>query len=167
MELWGWERFFEELESFLRDINRQAGIANESYCEYAVERLETCIHSVSSLVDLLMSRPPSATSREVAQLSVQLTELLQCLRRIFTEWQAYIDADHTGMLTSYTAPVFRSSSQGRPKFIIILEQLQYLCSMSFSWIQIAKLLGVSYNTVYRRHIEFGMTDSDSIHITDN
>ena len=40
--LWGCERFFEELASFSRDINRQVGTANESYCEYAVERLETC-----------------------------------------------------------------------------------------------------------------------------
>ena len=48
--LWGWERFFEELAAFLRDLNRQAGTANESYCEYAVERLEICLQSVSSLV---------------------------------------------------------------------------------------------------------------------
>ena len=72
--LWGWERFFEELESFLRDLNRQIGLANRLYSEYAVERLEVCIHSVSSLVDLLHSRSPSETSTGVVQLSVQLAE---------------------------------------------------------------------------------------------
>ena len=80
--LWGWERFFEELASFLRDINRQTGIANESYCEYAVERLETCIHSVSTLIHQLRSRPAHVTddvAGVTACYSVQLAELLQCL----------------------------------------------------------------------------------------
>ena len=36
---------------YLTDINRQADITNELYCEYAVERLELC---VSLLVDLLI-----------------------------------------------------------------------------------------------------------------
>ena len=33
----GWERYFDEMSSFLRHLSRQAGVANESYCEYAVE----------------------------------------------------------------------------------------------------------------------------------
>ena len=39
----GWERFFEELAAFIRDLNRQAGVANESYCEYACERLALAV----------------------------------------------------------------------------------------------------------------------------
>ena len=38
--------------------------------------------------------------------------------------------------------------------------------MCFSWVQIAKLLGVSYMTVYRRRLEFGMTGNDGTNITD-
>ena len=68
--------------------------------------------------------------------------------------------------TSYTAPVNRSTDRGRPKFMITEEQIQYLRSMCFSWVQIAKLLGVSYMTVYRRRLEFGMTGNDGTNITD-
>ena len=79
---WGWVPFFDEMESFVRELSRQAGVSNESYCEYAVERLETCIRSLSSLVNLFQSRPPLADDAIiVAQYSVQLVELLQCFRR--------------------------------------------------------------------------------------
>ena len=165
--LWGWERFFDELESFLRDISRQAGTANESYCEYAVERLEICIHSVSSLLHQLRTRPAHVTDHEAgvaAHYSVQLAELLQCLRRLYGEWLRYIDEGRS--LPSYFAPSFHSSGPGRPKFMITREQI-YLRSMSFSWVQIASLLGVSYTTIYRRRQEYGMTGSDGGHITDS
>ena len=117
--------FFEELESFLRDLNRQIGLANRLYSEYAVERLEVCIHSVSSLVDLLHSRSPSETSTDVVQLSVQLAELLQCLRRIFLKWQAQIDGEEVHAETSYTAPVNRSTAQVHD---LILKNKSSTCS---------------------------------------
>lgn len=167
--LWGWERFFDELASFMRDINRQAGIANESYCEYAVERLEICIHSVSTLLDQLRTRPVHVTD-SVADIatrySVQLAELLQCLRGLYIEWQRYHDEGHS--LPSYSAPTLHSSTRGRPKFIISREQICYLRSMSFSWVQIATLFGVSYSTIYRRRQEYGLTSAtDGGQITDS
>ena len=38
----GWEQFFDELDSFIRSVNRQRGTANEDFSEYVVERLEMC-----------------------------------------------------------------------------------------------------------------------------
>ena len=37
----GWERFFEELASFVRACDRQSGTANQSFAEYALERIQT------------------------------------------------------------------------------------------------------------------------------
>ena len=105
--LWGWERFFEELSSFLDDINRQAGHSNESYCEYVLERLEVCVESVSSLRDLLRTRPPSVTEGEshiAVGYSTQLTELLRCLRRLYMKWQEYMDRRNTS--SSYSTPPY-------------------------------------------------------------
>ena len=68
----------DELASFLRDINRQARLSNESYCEYAVERLEVCIHSISQLLDQLRTRPAHVTdgvADVAAHYSVQLAVL--------------------------------------------------------------------------------------------
>ena len=124
--LWGWERFFDELSRFLRDLNRQTGVANESYCEYAVERLEVCIRSVSALLDQLRLRPPTHVADDVSDVavhySVQLAELLQCLRGLYTEWQRYCDDGHH-LSTAYSVPTSQPSIQGRPRFIISREQI--------------------------------------------
>jgi hypothetical protein len=90
---------------------------------------------------------------------------LQCLRQLYREWQRYVDEGRPS-LPSYSAPLFHSTGPGRPKFMITREQMYYLRSMSFSWVQIANLLGVSYTTIYRRRQEYGMTGSDGGHITD-
>lgn len=165
--LLGWERFFEELEAFVKDINRHAGSANESYCDYACERLEVCTGSMYSLVNLLGQRPAIVTDRDsdiITRYQIEMSRLLQCLRGLETEWLGYCNEQHTSDLP----PVSHSSSPGRPKFMITQEQIYYLRSMSFSWMHIAKLFGVSYMTIYRRRQEFGMTGSDDGRsITDN
>ena len=33
-ELWGWERFFGELDSFLESVERHIGTANEQFAQY-------------------------------------------------------------------------------------------------------------------------------------
>ena len=168
----GWERYFDEMTSFLRDLNRRTGIANQSYCEYAVERLEICAYSVFHLINQLQSGAPTCAavdSRDLAIIShyvTQLTELLECLRGLWREWLDHTMSDH--FPTQSLPNLHRSSNPGRPKFIITKEQLQYLRSMSFSWIQISKLLNVSYMTIYRRRHEFRMSDDISgVPITDN
>ena len=51
----GWELFFEEVSSFVRSLHRQGESANEAFSEYAVERLEMCIRSVSALIHHLIA----------------------------------------------------------------------------------------------------------------
>ena len=41
-----------------------------------------------------------------------------------------------------------SGGQGRPRFDVARQQLEYLSSLSFSWSEIAALLGVSRTTIY-------------------
>ena len=68
----------------------------------------------------------------------------------------------------YQAPLIRSSrpQRGRPRFDIGGDQLQYLSGMGFSWANIARLLGVSRMTVYRRRRELGMTTDELSPISD-
>ena len=44
-EVPGWETFFEEIEAFI-----SAGNASETFCPYAIERLEVCIVNISRLL---------------------------------------------------------------------------------------------------------------------
>ena len=167
--LWGWNRFFEEMGSFIRDLNRRTGDASETYCEYALDRLEICIGSLSALVELLKSRPASVSgegARIAAHYSSQITDLLQCLQKLYLQWDGYTEGQVGTSVTSFSAPLSRSGHRGRPAFVISKEQIQYLRSMSFSWVQIAKLLGVSYMTLYRRRQDFGMSSNVGASISD-
>ena len=58
---------------------------------------------------------------------------------------------------SYRALQMRvEGRRGRPRFDIPREQLVYLASLSFNWVQIASILGVSRMTMYRRRQELGI-----------
>ena len=77
------------------------------------------------------------------------------------EWQSHFDQLQRSLGTQSGTSFQLSTSRevggpGRPKFNITKEQLEYLSSMSFSWSQIAHLLGVSRMTIYRRRVEFGL-----------
>ena len=67
---------------------------------------------------------------------------------------------------SYQVPLVVFNRLGRPRFDISQEQLVYLRSLSFTWSQIAAILGVSRMTLYRRRAEFGMLMSPSQVISD-
>ena len=60
---------------------------------------------------------------------------------------------------SYSAPTRASPGPGRPRFDISEQQLMYLHSMGFTWVDIANLLGVSRMTIFRRRREFGQVES--------
>ena len=83
------------------------------------------------------------------------------------QWQDYQDDYETrGRRFSYNAQLIYTSQPGRPRFNVTAPQLQYLRSMSFTWVQIAEILGVSYMTVYRRRQELGISDTVGRTITD-
>ena len=169
----GWERFFEELESFMASLRQQAGNSSEAFCHYAIERLEVCIVNLSRLLALLRAPPPSSMSQEESSIIVNycayLSQLLRCLRLISLEWQNYVEAIELRTLQSAYRPdqVQPSAGIGRPRFDISQDQLEYLSSMSFTWTQIASMLGVSRMTIYRRRVEFGMNhDGMNTNISD-
>jgi len=70
----------------------------------------------------------------------------------------YIDEIQSQQRNSYQMPLV-STRLGRPRFDISQEQLIYLYSLSFSWSQIAAMLGMSRMTLYWRRAEFGMLGS--------
>lgn len=166
--LWGWEQYFEELSTFICSLGRgRITYANENYTEYVLDRLTTCVSTLSRLVDYIQSAMESVVLEDdetetLDTLQSQLSQLLDCVREISVEWQGHFDLiqmNTVGMVSQHRFQLTTSRATqgvGRPRFNITKEQLQYLSSMSFSWSQIATLLGVSRMTVYRRRAEFGL-----------
>ena len=167
--LWGWERFFTELSSFLRTAERQMENVNQAFSEYVLERLQISVLNLSVLMDQLHSVAPSNTQQGSvsAYYYSEIAELLVCVREIASQWERHIDEQvlmHAA--TSYSAPHENVVRVGRPRFDITREQLQYLASMSFSWSHIAGMLGVSRSTLYCRRFEYQLVDYARENITD-
>ena len=128
------------------------------------------IVNVSSLISHLGANLPSTErSSEIAisHICTELTILLECLRCIVAEWEDYLNHPYSGGAYSYSAPINTPLRSGRPRFDISRQQLIYLRSMSFSWVQIASLLGVSRMTIFRRRREFGLTESQRESISED
>lgn len=70
---------------------------------------------------------------------------------------------------AYRAPLLYTpgSAAGRPRFHITQEQLLYLRSLSFSWSDISRLLGISRMSLYSRRAEFGMLSEPSQSTSDH
>ena len=102
--------FLKELLSFLQATDRQAGIANQAFTEYVLERLEISVMSVSTLINHLQStNSDDEQQAEVdANFQAQLAELLRCLRDIAQQWQQHYEANMAA--TSYSATVVRPHS---------------------------------------------------------
>jgi hypothetical protein len=153
-----WQELFLDLSSFLRSAERQLGLANQHHAEYVVDRLEMFIVTLSSLVEHIRLHISEEETVVIGQwYCSHLSELLSCLRVTLRQWVDYLD-HWDGARTSYSVPIAHSNERGRPKFGISEEQLLYLRSLSFTWIQIAKILGVSVMTIYRRRQEFGLEE---------
>lgn len=60
--------------------------------------------------------------------------------------------------TAYRVPQEATSGRSRPRFDISIDQIEYLRSLSFTWTDIASLLGVSRMTVFWRRVEFEMVN---------
>ena len=162
---------FFKVSGFLNTAERQRETANEAYSHYILERLQTMLLSLSGLMGHLRSASINNTT-EVAVVSEQyyadLSELVICVRGIYSQWEHHIDElARRDIHDSYSAPLEEVSHIGRPHFDITREQVEHLPSMSFPWSQIAKMLGVSRSTLYRRRVEFDMIGYARENITDD
>ena len=174
MEFWGWKVYFDTIKVFLQDLERKFGNCNLRYADYAVERLDTCMGSVHTLVEYLSNGLQDSLftpqgSQYIMFYRGQLEELIACLQQIACKWQLYkdtLDASERP-LNAYRVVAMPTGAKGRPKFQITQEQLEYLFSLSFSWSGIAMLLGISRMTLFRYRREFNMIDNPQQSLSDN
>ena len=170
-QLWGWESFFYEITKFLRESGRQFGSCSENYANYAVERLEICIVNVSHLKDHLENGVSLVQPEDrdiVTGYKNNMDDLVMNLRSLSEEWHRYIaTTERISESLRYRVVTGDNVARGRPPFIISKEQLEYLRSISFSWTDIAMLLGVSRMTLFRRRQEYGLLDEPDRLLTDS
>ena len=102
---------FSELEAIVRACELQSGSADRAFIDYALERLQTSIRSVSSLLD--------AIAPKLLFMKKILSNLILCPRELSQEWQLHLErCIQRSSEASYTSPSVLSSGRGRPKFDI-------------------------------------------------
>ena len=127
-----------------------------THTDYVLERLEICIHTCSTLLDHLQGGNLLHLEEEelpiLDQHQTLLHDLVEALKILWVKWQSYKEVLESGTLHrfSYEAGMEEQTGRrGRPRFDVSKEQLEYLASLSFTWTEIAVLLGISRMTVYR------------------
>ncbi len=128
MEINGWSDFFAKIIALCEGAERQHGIANLSYSEYIIERLELCITTCSSVLEVITS---STTAVELQECTSSLKQLIECLQRLYRRWDGYKS------FLEGSAPHYRpmlatqhDGGRGRPRFQVDKSQLEYLASLS-------------------------------------
>ena len=139
--------FFGEINQLIEEAERQYGVGNLTFTEYIIERLQYSISVCSELLENMRG------VLHLENYSESLRDLTDCLKIICKKWEEYeeiLDSFAERPCTAYqSAPSISVTGSGRPRFNISKQQLEYLCSLSFKWNEIAILLGVSRMTIYR------------------
>ena len=148
----GLNEFVDETIRLVEDAERQYGVANATYTEYFIERLEICIVSCVELRDVL--EDVNQVEMSLRDYCATVNQLIGCLRNVFCTWLEYEDLLESFPVRSlaYQAPVLRRRhyGAGRPAFYISKDQLVYLNSLCFNWTDVAAILNVSRMTIYRQ-----------------
>ena len=168
-EVWGWREFFEEVSSLLEECGRFFDSANESYGNYIIERLETCITSLTGINYAIERAGTSGSDEVLSNYKDNIHSMIELCQLVLTKWEEMVNTIDLQPNTS----LYRAQSvvppymrRGRPHFVISKEQLVYSSSMSFSWTDISRMLGVSRMTVYRRRVEYDLVHDPSATISD-
>ncbi len=166
-EVWGWEDFFSRVLVFLRQLLLEH--ASQNQLHYYLERLEIIISGVQRIRGVLLS----AQSNDPEEINIlehyrmSTGELLSNLGQVYSEVDNTLDTCLSRPTMAYQCGRVESGQRGRPKFCVTADQLSYLASLSFTWTHIAKMLGISRMTLYRRRVEFGMAAHEGQVIRDS
>ena len=78
-------RGFEEITRVLEAAHREFGIANEQYTRYTIERLQSCVRSLSILLENLVYTQVALTTDVQSSLDTMkssIENVIQCCRTI-------------------------------------------------------------------------------------
>ncbi len=154
MDSSGWSGYIDSITHLLQEAEWQYGHASMQYSQYVTERLEFCMYTCRILRAQISS---NSVGGNLDWCQQTLDQLLERIRIILGKWQEYLDILSTGPYNcqirhlGYQVSVGHTGQRGRPRFDISREQLEHLSSMSFSWSEIADLLGVSRSTLSLDH----------------
>ena len=144
--------------------------SNKHYCKHAVSRCSTAIRAVSGIevnAEQLLHGDELQSTEDHEELRSTLdnsTQLILSIRTLSSLWEERLEL--LSVQPSPSPPTLLTRQVGRPAFVLSMEQVLFLAEMSFSWVQVAQLLGISRQTLWRRRTEWGLQSQSASSITD-
>ena len=128
-----------------------------------LELLEGCLEEACETLYVVIQRSEDLSSQnpnnpEMAQFNADMNVLCRHLNVLRSHSGAEADEEGGQDKELYSCPTENSGNTGRPRYLISVQQLQFLRDLHSSWIKIAKILGVSRKTINRRKLELGMSE---------
>ena len=112
------------MEQFLTEFECQYGVCNSQYTSYILEQLESTFRTLISLRVLSQHFPGNA-------ITELLSDLLANVLILRSHWQSYSDSVLHHSNVYFRVPA--TCVHGRPRFDVRKEEIEYLRSLSFSW----------------------------------
>ena len=81
-----WSSYFSEMVHLLEEADRQYGVANQSYTEYVLERLDICLQTCRTVRGQIT---PSVVTGRLQFYLDEIDELISCLKSIRRKWKEY------------------------------------------------------------------------------
>lgn len=144
------EDFLLSLEECLERIESNEFPGNIRFLEYLHDRLEGHIQIIVA-ISLVLGNFHMEITLLIQNFLHTLREKLHNIRNQIANCN-----DENTVLRN--VPSQAISSGGRRRYIITAEQIEVLRSTGMQWTAIAKCLGISAKTFYRRRIEYGIAD---------
>ena len=156
---------FEKISQTL--LNKDTIVAE--HCKSKLEDFISIVVAISGAVnesentaELDNNNSPTAHERSIT-LSDQLINLIDVMEEQYQKLSQISDISNErnfAIVTPTTLPSYPSTG-GRPAFKMCKTQIEELRSTGMNWKSVAKFLGVSDQTLYRRRVEFGIVSSFS------
>ena len=163
-----WSNFFQLVEDIICEANVKSFTTSLRTIDSFCGKIEHCIRNFTRLTDITERaiEDEDDFQPEFVYLKCNLESLLEFLHDVYHMWNAKLTtADSKCNVASLHHAVMsvRSSLPGRPGFFINSDIIFFLRSINFKWIDIAKLMGVSQSTLYRKCSELGIVGGSDNH----
>ena len=151
----------DEFNEFLKQVSTVLGAAenirrsvDEQLVSRTVSRLEIVTNALRFFIYDFAASETNSENANRREFGIPLNELERYSTKL---WQK-LDTKLRHLRTmAFSVDVGPRTAAGRPKFQISKEQMEFLrIDIGFSWVDIARPLGVSVSTVTRRRHEFGL-----------
>ena len=129
----------KQLEDYAEEIILAEGSMLEA--EDAAVRLDNFLQSLQLIVGSFTEN--DFENEEYVDLQRELTRVARVLGRTRDRLRAMVDATSS----QYKAPAIRDGSMGRPRLHIMEEQLRMFQQLGFSWTDMARMLGKTFNLI--------------------